>query len=99
MIRTIAFLTFLLIIVSVSAVDTYINVKYPPTLATEENPVARELIRMTGDHALLIAMKLLFTALVASFLVAYSYYRKDHCLLVSGCLAVLQVAVLIYMIM
>jgi hypothetical protein len=98
MIRTILFLTCLLIIVSVSAVDTYLNIKYPPTLATEENPVARELIRADDGHALLIALKLLFTSLVAAFLVAYSYYKREQAHLIGGGVALLQLGVLFYII-
>lgn len=91
------FFTFsLLIIVAISAVDVYLNLIFPVTLRSEENPVGRFLL-IEGGIPLLMAVKLFGTSMVAAFLVGFYNMNPKKAIIVSSILAVIQFCFLLYM--
>jgi hypothetical protein len=91
--------TCLLIIVSVSAVDAYLNMKYPVCVATEENPVARYILHLSSnDIALLISLKLFGTVTAVALLMAYYSIRKMAATVVAVVLAITQLLLMAYMV-
>jgi hypothetical protein len=47
---TTLFLLLTLLIGLSSAFDAYLNLKYPVTVMTEENPLARQILKKSGDN-------------------------------------------------
>ena len=88
----------LLIIAGVSAVDTYINIKYGIIAMHEENPLARAILSNSReDLGLLIAMKLMGTALASAILTAGFFIKTNHTLFIAGVVALAQLLILHYM--
>lgn len=88
----------LIIIVLVAGVDTYLNLKYSVDSTQELNPIASYILRVSNeDLALLVSIKLVCTAIIAIFLQHYYNVNKNYAMLTCGCLAAVQVFVLIFL--
>lgn len=81
----------------VAAYDTYINICYPVTIFTELNPIARLILDFNNGFALLISLKLLGTSIVMSLLAIGYFYSKKHAYCVIIALALVQLAVLMFL--
>jgi hypothetical protein len=92
------FYALLLIIVTVSAYDTYLNIKYPITSNTELNPVAKGILQASNeDLALLIALKLFGTCVAVVVLKTYYLYNRKCAYLATVALTILQLAVAVFL--
>ncbi len=89
-----------LIIVGISAIDAYLNVRFPVRDSNEENPIARWILTVSqNDVSLLISIKLLGTALVPGILCAYYSLYWKRALVVAGVVASFQCYVLSYLLL
>jgi len=89
----------LLIIVGVSAIDAYLNMKYTIISYHEENPLAEMILKHSGeDVPLLIALKLFGTSIAAAFLTAaFHHQRRTVALVIAAIVAAFQLMILAYM--
>lgn len=92
------FVLFVFAILTVSAVDTYLNLRYPVTADTELNPLAAWILKASADDLpLLISLKVFGTGTVM-FLLAFMFQkRSETTVVITGILACLQVTLLFYM--
>jgi hypothetical protein len=96
--KSIIFAILWLFIGLVSTYDGYLNLRYPVTVATEENPIARWILRISGNDApLLISCKFFGTSLCLTFLVLCYFRNKERAWMVTSALAAVQGAVLMYL--
>jgi len=73
---TTIYLAMMIVVVAASAVDAYLNLKYPVFADVEENPLAKVILQKTRDDAnALIAFKLAGTALCTMLLSFVYHYR------------------------
>jgi hypothetical protein len=92
------FVCSLVVIGVISCIDAALNVIYPVTVATEENPIAAAILRATHNNVwALMVCKTAGTLLVLGFLALYSRYKYAQAVLIAGVLALFQVLVLTYM--
>ncbi|MGE5193043.1 MAG: hypothetical protein ACM3U2_11130 [Deltaproteobacteria bacterium] len=84
----------------VSAIDTYLTVKFQESLTEhEQNPLARMLLRLDGwEPSLLIGSKFLGSLLVLGILTALHLRNRRLGLTVTGALAAFQLGLLWYLV-
>lgn len=85
----------------VSVFDTYLTVRFCEHLEfTEENPIARLLLRIAGwEPSLLVSVKFLGTIVVLQLLTALHVQNRRIGLIVTGAIASLQLALLGYLVL
>jgi hypothetical protein len=82
----------------VSAYDGYLNLRYPVTVESEENPIARGILQATGnDVPLLISAKFFGTSLCLAFLLWCYFQKKEWAWMFTSVLTVVQTGVLVYL--
>lgn len=87
-----------LIITLVAAYDVYVNIRYPVTTATELNPIASCILKVSNnDLALLMAVKFLGNMIVLGALMFGYLYKVRHTFVVSLSLASFQTLVLLFL--
>jgi len=88
-----------LLIGLVSAIDTYLTVKFRESLVfMESNPIANFLLHLDqGDGSLLIGFKFLGSTLTLGILTALYLQNRRRGLMVSSGLACFQVGLLFYL--
>jgi len=87
----IIFSIFLFIIVLVSVLDTYLNLKYPVTSSYEHNPLAKLVLIYSGENLpLLISIKFFGTCLALAFLIVYYNYSRVKAFIVAFIIAAVQ---------
>lgn len=99
--HVVAFQCLLLFISAVSAIDSYLTVRFQDTLAFHElNPVGRLLLRIGGwEPSLLIGAKLLGTTLVLGILFALYLRHRQAGFAVAAALAVFQLGLLAFLVL
>jgi hypothetical protein len=82
----------------VSAYDAYLNLRYPVTALTEENPLARWILEASGnDLPLFIALKFAGTLVCLGVLALYYRLRPSNALACAALVSAAQAWVLIYL--
>lgn len=96
--RTATFLAMLTSLAGMSAVDAYLNLKFPVKAHSEENPVAKAVLQSSGDDThFLISLKLFATALALSLLTSLFYHVPNKALTAAVVVALLYAAAICYM--
>ena len=92
----IVFIVSLSIIITFNVIDTYINLLYPPTPTTEENPVAKYILK-TYNLPTLFALKSVGSCLTIACLTALFSFNKRLTLTISTSVAIILTILFTYM--